>query len=124
MCLSVRVLEGDGLKPIMNTYFSTGAVGTRQQEFGNVYRNQRKGTFRAALLGQNALVLYSQWMSGQQMDVRNIIVPILKDDGQPNIEVTDRERTWRDSMSRRNARRYERRDATDIARLRTLATEL
>jgi hypothetical protein len=138
MHLSVRVLDGDDRKPIVSTYFSSGAVGSRQQEFDYSARNHRNGTFRAALLGQNALVLYPQWMSGKQMDMRNIVAPILREDGERNIAVEQRERTWRDRfgphfplesimMGRRHmttAERYKRRSNTDIQRLRELATQL
>ncbi len=124
MGLSVRVLDGDEYKPIRSTHFSSGAVGSRRQEFGNFPRYQRRGTFRAALLGQNALVLYPQRMSGQQMDIGNVVVPILRADGGHNIEVREREGTWRDRISHRIAYRYERRSETDLRRLRELAAQL
>lgn len=124
MHLSVRIIKGEGSRPIRNTYFSSGMVGSRQQEFGDFPRSHRNGTFRAALLGQNALVLYPQWMSGQQMDVGNIVVPILRESGKPNIEIEQRERSWRDRMSRSRTRRYDGAAAWDIPRLRQLARYL
>ena len=124
MALSVRVLDGKGWKSIQNTYYSGGMVGTRRQEFGNFPRRHRNGTFRAALLGQNVLVLFPQWLSGQQMDTGNIIVPILREDGEPNIQIEQREPTWRDRLGRSAVSNYERAASRDISRLRQLATNL
>lgn len=122
--LSVRVLDGEDRRLIVNTYYSGGGVGSRQQEFGDFRRTHRNGTFRATLLGQNALVMYPQWMTGQQMDSRNIVVLILRESGEPNIQIEQRERSWKDRMSRRTTRSYERAAAWDIPRLRELAKYL
>ena len=105
--LAVRMLPGEGRKLIPTTYFSSGHTGTRRQEFGSLPRGQRKGTFRAALLGQNALVLFPQLLAGQT-DLRNILVPILRADGEPNIAIQQRDPSWRDrlGLSARAETRY------------------
>lgn len=52
------------------------------------------------------------------------MVPILRADSEPNIDVEVREHSWRDRMASRTARRCERYAATDLDRLRQIATYL
>lgn len=127
--LSIRVLSGSGRKLIVSTYLSIGLTGSWQQEYGSVDSTRKNGSYRTALLGQNALVLYPQLMTGDQIDTRNYIVPILREDGEPNIAISTRERTWRDRLGvlgdgapLGSSARYAKRTKQDLVRLRALAS--
>src|SRR5262249_21313066 len=83
--LAVHALDNDRERYINRTYFSGGATGAHRQVIGGVFqRSSAKGTFRTAFLGQNALVLYPQWLSTKQLDRGHLIVPILTEDEKPN----------------------------------------
>lgn len=118
MHLSVSVLPGEGRKRLGTTYVS---LITGEQEFNGFTRSHRNGRFRATLLGQNTLLLYPQRLNGERMDLRNIVVPILRGGGEPNIGVEQRDATWQDRMGKRMQRKYDRRAVYDIERLRVLA---
>lgn len=125
--LAVRVLPGRGRKLILGTFFASGPMGSRQQEFSSLPRQARDGAMVAALLGQNALVLRP--LRGGRIDDRYIVAPILREDGTPNIEVSLREPGWRDGTGPRLPGRmfadtYDERRDEDLARLREMTKGL
>ncbi len=101
-----KVIPGVDRKLIARTYESTGLAGSQQQEVNSRHRN-KQGFVVAAHIGHNALILMPPAGKGDRLNTGVYIVPLIRNGGNPNVELIGREPGIRDRVGFLSRRMYE-----------------